>query len=130
MKDLTTITRARPVKNLPLFSNGGAFTMFNDEGRSLRIIAASDLGWDHVSVSLVDRCPTWEELELVKRTFFHDYETAMQLHVPPADHVNNHEYCLHLWRPLDVEIPRPPAMMVGDPNRTPEQTRAMKTGLF
>jgi hypothetical protein len=38
----------------------------------------------------------------------------MQLHVrPPADHVNNHEFCLHIWRPLDVDIPRPPSVMVG-----------------
>jgi hypothetical protein len=24
-----------------------------------------------------------------------------------------HRYCLHWWRPTDVEIPRPPAIMVG-----------------
>jgi hypothetical protein len=59
------------------------------------------------------RCPTWEELEHVKRLFFEPHECAMQLHVPPADHVNNHEFCLHIWRPLDVDIPRPPSVMVG-----------------
>jgi hypothetical protein len=69
--------------------------------------------WDHLSVSTQSRCPTWEELEFVKRLFFKPDECAMQLHVPPRDHVNNHPYCLHIWRPIDVEIPRPPAIMVG-----------------
>lgn len=91
----------------------GAFMVPNAEGVSLRVIAASGLGWDHVSVSLPDRCPTWDEMELVKRLFFRDDETAMQLHVPPADHVNVHPYCLHLWRPLGAQIPRPPSIMVG-----------------
>jgi hypothetical protein len=71
--------------------------------------------WDHVSVSTATRCPTWEEMEFIKRLFFERDETAMQLHVPARDHINNHPYCLHLWRPLDQPIPRPPAIMVGDP---------------
>jgi hypothetical protein len=37
----------------------------------------------------------------------------MELHVPIAEHINLHPNCLHLWRPQDVEIPRPPAYMVG-----------------
>lgn len=81
--------------------------------RALKVIASSGEGWDHVSVSLPDRCPTWAEMEQVKRLFFRDDETAMQLHVPPSDHVNCHPFCLHLWRPHDVEIPRPPSIMVG-----------------
>lgn len=81
----------------------------------LYVIASSGEGWDHVSVSLPGRTPTWLEMEHVKRLFFREDETAMQLHVPPADHVNRHEHCLHLWRPngQGVEIPRPPVWMVG-----------------
>ena len=53
-------------------------------------------------------------MEHVKRAFFKDDETAMQLHVPPSDHVNHHPHCLHLWRPNDGrDIPRPPAIFVG-----------------
>jgi hypothetical protein len=52
-------------------------------------------------------------MEQIKRLFFHAHETAMQLHVPACDHVNHHPYCLHLWRPQDAEIPRPPAAFVG-----------------
>lgn len=81
--------------------------------RALKVIASSGGGWDHVSVSLPDRCPTWEEMEAVKRLFFREDETAMQLHVPATDHISFHPYCLHLWRPHDAAIPRPPAFMVG-----------------
>jgi len=66
------------------------------------------LGWDHVSVSRTSRCPNWPEMEFVKRKFFEDNETAMQLHVAIADHINMHPYTLHLWRPHNAEIPMPP----------------------
>ena len=92
----------------------GAFMVPSSvDGQSLRIIAAEGMGWDHVSISRVDRVPDWYEMEQVKRLFFRDDETAMQLHVPPEDHINNHPHCLHLWRPLDAEIPRPPSILVG-----------------
>ena len=85
------------------------------DGRRLTIVASAGYGWDHVSVSRPDRCPTWDEMEAVKRMFFHPTETAMQLHVPEVQHISRHPHCLHLWRPhlyLGV-IPRPPSWMVG-----------------
>lgn len=92
----------------------GAFTLRSSiDGGELIVIASSGEGWDHVSASRRNRCPNWPEMEQVKRTFFRDDETAMQLHVPPSDHINNHPYTLHLWRPLEREIPRPPGIMVG-----------------
>src|SRR4051812_5832078 len=80
----------------------GVFMMVSViDGGDLRIIATSAEGWDHVSVSRRNRCPNWYELEQVKRTFFKEDETAVQYHVPPAEHINNNEHCLHLWRPLN-----------------------------
>src|SRR6187399_954476 len=79
----------------------------------LRVVASDGDGWDHVSVSREDRTPTWEEMEQIFRLFFQSTETAFQLHVPAPDHINAHPYCLHLWRPHDVAIPRPDADMVG-----------------
>jgi hypothetical protein len=79
----------------------------------MRVIASSEEGWDHVSVSRANRCPNWAEMEHVKRLFFKDDETAVQYHVPPSDHINCHPHCLHLWRSQTVEFPRPPAWMVG-----------------
>jgi len=92
----------------------GAFMLPSPVDRaSLRIIAANDLGWDHVSVSRQNRCPNWPEMSFVKRLFFRDDECVMQLHVPDSDHINFHPFALHLWRPHDIEIPRPPGFMVG-----------------
>lgn len=92
----------------------GAFTVPSPvDGAAMNIMASSDYGWEHVSVSRRNRCPNWTEMSRVKEMFFRDDETVMQLHVPASDHVNDHPYCLHLWRPTNQEIPRPPSGMVG-----------------
>lgn len=92
----------------------GAFLLPSPvDQQPMRVVASSGEGWDHVSVSRRKRCPNWTEMEYVKRLFFNDDETAMQLHVPSTDHINAHPYCLHLWRPLEGEIPRPPGIFVG-----------------
>jgi hypothetical protein len=76
--------------------------------------------WEHVSITVrnrrlvqLNRCPTWEQMALVKSMFWHDDETVMQLHPPKDDHINIHPYCLHLWRPLEQTIPLPPCIFVG-----------------
>ena len=58
-------------------------------------------------------CPTWDEMCAIKDMFFGEDERVMQFHPPKSEYINNHPYCLHLWRPIDAEIPRPPAFMVG-----------------
>jgi hypothetical protein len=85
----------------------------------LVIVASATEGWDHVSVSRKNRCPNWQEMEHIAKLFFKDDETAMQLHVPEDQHVNFHPHCLHWWRPMDREIPQPPAIFVGLPGPTP-----------
>lgn len=92
----------------------GAFQIASPVDRAvMHIMASSDCGWEHVSVSRRNRCPNWAEMSHVKSLFFKEDETVMQLHVPASDHVNDHPYCLHLWRPTQQEIPRPPGWMVG-----------------
>lgn len=109
----------------------GAFRMASPvDGEDLRIVATSGMDWDHVSVSRKDRCPDWTELEHVKRIFFWPYECAMQLHVPVADHINNNEFCLHIWRPQKVEIPRPPGILVGVAGMTQADIKPLGFGLF
>lgn len=81
-------------------------------GHTLKVIASSGLGWDHVSVSLAKRCPTHEEMEHIRELFFRDDECVMLLSVPRAEHKNLHPFCLHMWRPQEAEIPRPPSDMV------------------
>ena len=67
--------------------------------KPIAVVASSGEGWDHVSVSRSNRCPNWPEMEFIANLFFKGDEVAMQLHVPANDHVNNHPYCLHWWRP-------------------------------
>jgi len=103
--------------------DNGLFRIRSEEGGGMMLIIASvGEGWEHVSVSLKDRCPTWGEMEQVAKLFFGDWETAMQLHVPSSDHINCHKYCLHWWRPVHANIPRPPAHMVGPKTPPPPLT--------
>lgn len=72
-----------------------------------------EIPWEHVSVSLKNRCPNWEEMSLIKDLFWDEDECVMQLHPPKYNYINNHPYCLHLWRPKNREIPLPPSITVG-----------------
>ena len=96
----------------------GSFMVQGPCGSELGVIAAGgeDTGWEHVSVSTRSRPPNWQEMVFVKDLFWGPEECVMQLHPPRSDYVNCHPYCLHLWRPIDVEIPRPPAILVGPRN--------------
>lgn len=101
------------------------------EGVELRVIASSDAGWDHVSVAPLNeaRCPTWGEMDAIKRLFFLRDETAMQLHVPELEHINDHPYCLHMWRPIRGVIHRPPGWMVGGPAAREQERAALEQAL-
>lgn len=85
--------------------------------RRLRVLATDGDGWRHVSISVSGNpweTPTWEEMCAVKELFWDAEETAMQLHPPRSEYVNNHPGCLHLWSPTGGHaIPRPPGWMVG-----------------
>jgi hypothetical protein len=76
------------------------------------VLVSTAHGWDHISVSHKNKIPSWMEMDYIKRIFFEDYEVAMQLHVTPKDHINIHNYVLHLWRPQHTEIPLPPKELV------------------
>lgn len=69
--------------------------------------------WEHVSVSFKDRTLTWGEMCVVKDMFWAEEARVMQLHPPKSEHINNHPFCLHLWRPVGVEIPHPDPIFVG-----------------
>ena len=96
----------------------GAFQIVGPCGEELKIIASpgdadESIPWEHVSVSTRRRCPRWEEMCFVKDLFWDTEEAVMQLHPPKSEWVNNHNFCLHLWRPLDGQIPLPPSIAVG-----------------
>ncbi len=79
----------------------------------LRCIVSDQAGWEHVSVSLRSRCPTWGEMCAIKNLFWDEDEVVVQFHPAKSDYVNCHPYCLHLWRPVGGVFPMPPAEMVG-----------------
>lgn len=99
------------LRDLPGYEEGnstnGAF-VFRVWGVELRVIVSDGLGWDHVSVSLVDRCPTWDEMCAIKRKFFSDDECAVQFHPPKSEYVNCHPHTLHLWRKQGAAVELPP----------------------
>lgn len=75
-----------------------------------------DIGWEHLSVSTSTKCPTWEQMCFMKDQFWNDNEVCFQLHPKKEDYVNNHNYCLHIWKQIDGDIPTPPRIMVGVKN--------------
>lgn len=91
----------------------GKFMITGPNGATLTIVAtdaflAESKGWEHVSVSLPNRCPNWPEMCFVKELFWDDEECVIQFHPPKSEYVNNHPYCLHMWRDL-VSPPRMPS---------------------
>lgn len=81
----------------------------------LRIISSGDDmdGWEHVSVSCANRCPTWDEMEEVKQLFWGDQETVIQFHPKKSEYVNIHPHCLHLWKMKGADYDLPPSILLG-----------------
>ncbi len=71
------------------------------------------LGWEHVSVSMHNRCPNWEEMSFIKGMFWPLDESVMQFHPRRDAHIDLHPYCLHMWRRVGQEPELPPSILVG-----------------
>ena len=93
--------------------NAGACEIKLKHGQTVFVIASDGAGWEHVSVSGRDRCPTWDEMCQVKAMFWDEDDCVIQYHPPKRDYVNIHPYCLHMWRPVGVDFPKPDSLMVG-----------------
>ena len=93
--------------------NNGCFALPLKHGQAVMVVASDGMGWEHVSVSRRDRCPTWDEMCQVKAMFWDDEDCVVQYHPPKRDYVNIHPYCLHLWRQVGIEFPQPDSLMVG-----------------
>ena len=76
------------------------------------VIASWGMGWEHVSVSMKNRCPTWEEMCLVKNIFWNPDECVVQYHPPEKEYVNCYPHCLHLWKKIGSDFETPPKKLI------------------
>jgi hypothetical protein len=84
------------------------------KGVALQVIASWGGGWEHVSVTHKNKkqCPLWSEMCFVKDFFFRPDELVIQYHPAENEYVNRHQFVLHIWKPINQEIPKPPKIFV------------------
>lgn len=102
------------------FGMAGAFRLIGPGGVLLLAVSSGvdhEHGWEHVSVSAKDRCPSWPEMCWVKDLFWDKTEMAVQYHPPESEYVDFHPHCLHMWKPIGMTIPMPPTLLVGPKSR-------------
>ena len=80
------------------------------EHNGLMIIASAgeyDDGreWLHVSISRKSRVPSYNELTRIKRDFIGDDKKAVLVLPEKKNHVNIHDYCLHLFYSAENPLP-------------------------
>lgn len=120
-------------KRVDLYGNGfvgdeynGAFVIDKyKDGEFYLVIASNGQGWDHVSVTLhrkngtsIKRCPSFEEMQMIKGKLFTEEEIVFQLHPREEDYINTHPYCLHLWKPNNCSMIVPPFNSVNEEELT------------
>lgn len=84
------------------------------EGELWMVRISDGMGWRHLSVSNAQKrvLPSWHIMCRLKESFFGDEDWVCQYHPPKADNINDHPFVLHLWMPLNEELPKPPVIMV------------------
>lgn len=113
MKDLSYLDEYR----IPLLGNYGdehnGFFVLKIKGEKYRIMASNGCNWEHVSISHDHKIPSWTVMCMVKDMFFEEHECVVQYHPPKSEYINNHPRCLHLWKPLEEDMPVPPSILIG-----------------
>lgn len=82
----------------------------------LNFIFSYQLGWEHLSVSMPGKTPSWDQMCVMKNIFWNEDEACVEYHPKKEEYVNDHEHCLHIWKPTEVELPTPPTILVGFTN--------------
>lgn len=81
--------------------------------KRFNFIFSYQMGWEHLSVSMPSRTPSWEQMCKMKDIFWSEDEACIQYHPKKEDYVNMHPHCLHIWRPTEEALPIPPHILVG-----------------
>jgi hypothetical protein len=84
------------------------------EGEMWMVRISDQLGWKHLSISNAQKkiLPNWTVMRRVKEAFFADEEWAVQFFPAKQDYVNDHDWVLHIWVPLNEPLPVPHACLV------------------
>lgn len=111
-------------------------------GKNLNFIFSYQMGWEHLSVSMPSRTPTWEQMCRMKDIFWNEEETCVEYHPAKSQYVNLHPHCLHIWRPIKCEdfynepdskeelLPIPPHLLVGFKNEDEKKQFLQLADLF
>lgn len=112
MKSFTRIEHTSGVKLLKKADDGIAFKWRNE----WHVIVSNGAGWEHASISNRDgkTLASWEVMRDLKRLIWNEDEVAIQIHPAEANYVDNFEV-LHLWRPINGDVPLPPVELIGIP---------------
>jgi hypothetical protein len=81
--------------------------LFHGVGRTVIVSVAPWPGhgeWVHGSVARPNSMPTYDDLVLLHHAALAG-RFAIQVFSPPEEHINLHEYALHLWARLDGTRP-------------------------
>lgn len=84
-------------RNMPML--GGSY-YDSISGKWLNFMFSIQMGWEHLSVSMPSKTPSWDQMCVMKDIFFEDEEECFEYHPKKSDYVNIHPHCLHIWRPI------------------------------
>lgn len=70
--------------------------------------------WEHafLDLELLNRTPTWREMNVLKRFYWKHNETVIQIHPKRSEYVNFNKYRLHLWKQHNTNFKLPPIQKV------------------
>lgn len=132
MKPIDEIKKTPNLKIEAEAANDGMGGKYFDKysGKWLNFIFSYQLGWEHLSVSMPSKTPSWEQMCMMKDIFWGEDEACVQYHPKKEDYVNNHQHCLHIWKPVEEFLPLPPSILVGFKSEEEKQAFLQMADLF
>lgn len=99
-------------------------------GKFLNFIFSYQMGWEHLSVSMPNKTPSWNQMCMMKNIFWNEDEACVEYHPKKEDYVNNHKHCLHIWKPTNEVLPLPPSILVGFRSEAEKQAFLSMTNMM
>jgi hypothetical protein len=81
----------------PFGPDGWILPNLYEHGHIIATVSVTDgVEWIHASIAFKERMPTYEEIRDMHLAVFNG-GWAYEVHTPPAEHVNIHDYARHLF---------------------------------